>query len=235
MGLDCKILTFFKNYLVGRKTKYLWNNFISPLFNVNVGVGQRSALSPILFALYLSPVFYSFENRLKILKIPIFIISFVDDGLFISQNKSISHSNTNLFCSYNVISSLLTKCGLVVEHGKTNIFYFSRSHRAFNPSLLNSSALEGPILLPKNTWRYLGFIFDQKLTFRSHIDFYANKTIFIVKCMKLQGNSSRDINLLQKRRLYRCCTLPIALYRFLLWYYNKAPTYYHLNILQKIQ
>ena len=228
-------MTFFKNYLVGRKTKYLWNNFISPLFNVNVGVGQRSALFPILSALYLSPVFYSFENHLKILKIPIFIISFVDDGLFISQNKSISHSNTNLFCSYNVISSLLTKCGLVVEHGKTNIFYFSRSHRAFNPSPLNSSALEGPILLPKNTWRYLGFIFDQKLTFRSHIDFYANKTISIVKCMKLLGNSSRDINLLQKRRLYRCCTLPIALYRFSLWYYNKAPTYYHLNILQKIQ
>jgi len=66
--LDCKILTFFKNYLVGRKTKYLWNNFISSLFNVNVGVGQRSALSPILSALYLSSVFYSFENCLKILK-----------------------------------------------------------------------------------------------------------------------------------------------------------------------
>jgi len=66
--LDCKILTFFKNYLVRRKTKYLWNNFISSLFNVNVGVGQRSALSPILSALYLSSVFYSFENCLKILK-----------------------------------------------------------------------------------------------------------------------------------------------------------------------
>ena len=66
--LDCKILTFFKNYLVGRKTKYLWNNFISSLFNVNIGVGQRSAFFPILSALYLSSVFYSFENCLKILK-----------------------------------------------------------------------------------------------------------------------------------------------------------------------
>jgi len=124
---DCKILTFFKNYLVGRKTKYLWNNFISPLFCVNVSVGQGSALSPILSALYLSPIFHSLENHLKILKIPISIISFVDNGLFISQNKSISHSNTNLFYSYNVISSLLTRCGLVVKHGKTDVFYFSKS------------------------------------------------------------------------------------------------------------
>ena len=39
MGLNYKISMFFKNYLVGRKTKYLWNKFISPSFNVNIGVG----------------------------------------------------------------------------------------------------------------------------------------------------------------------------------------------------
>ena len=170
--LDWKILTFFKNYLVGRKKKYLWNDFISPFFNVNVGVGQGLALSPILSALYLLPVFHSFENHLKILKIPISIISFVDNGLFISQNKSILHSNANLFCCYNIISSLLTKCSLVVEHGKTDISHFSRSHGSFNPPPLNLSPLGGLVLLPKDTWKYLGFIFDHKLNFRNHIDFY---------------------------------------------------------------
>jgi len=115
-GLDHKVSMFFRNYLVGRKTKYLWNEFTSPSFNVNVGVGQGSALSPILSVLYLSPIFLSLENCLKILKIPISIISFVDDGLFIFQNKSILHSNTNLFCCYNIISSLLTKCGLIEKH-----------------------------------------------------------------------------------------------------------------------
>ena len=39
MGFDPKISCFFSNYLVGRKTKYLWNDFSSPLFNINVGVG----------------------------------------------------------------------------------------------------------------------------------------------------------------------------------------------------
>ena len=52
--------------------------------------------------------------------------------------------------------------------------------------------------------------------------------------MKLLSSSTRSINPLQKRRLYRCCTLPITLYGFLLWYYNKAPTCYHLNILRKM-
>ena len=53
--------------------------------------------------------------------------------------------------------------------------------------------------------------------------------------MKLLGNSSREINPIQKRLLYRCCILPIALYGFQLWYYNKAPLSYHMKILDKMQ
>jgi len=105
-------LAFFKNYIVKRKTKYLWNGFKSLFCSVDVGIGQGSALLPILSTLYLSSIFYILEKQLEILKIPISIISFVDDGLFISQNKSISHLNATLFYSYNVISSLLTKLSL---------------------------------------------------------------------------------------------------------------------------
>ena len=87
----------------------------------------------------------------------------------------------------------------------------------------------------KDLWRYLGFIFDRKLLFHKHINFYANKAISTVKCMKLLGNSSRGINPLQKRLLYRCCILPIVLYGFQLWYYNKALLSYHMKILDKMQ
>jgi len=149
---------------------------------------------PILSALYLSSVFHSLEKYLKILKIPILIISFVDDSLFISQNKSILHLNANLFYSYSIILSLLLKYRLMIEHGKTDVFHFSRSHSIFNPPLLDLSSIGGPFLLSKQTWRYLGFIFDCKLTFRSHIDFYSNKAISTIKCIKLLGSSIRGIN-----------------------------------------
>jgi len=54
VGLDPKVTSFFVNYLVKRKTSYVWNNFSSPSFEVNVRVGQGFALSPILSALYLT-------------------------------------------------------------------------------------------------------------------------------------------------------------------------------------
>ena len=57
----------------------------------------------------------------------------------------------------------------------------------------------------------------------------------MVKCMKLLGNSSWGIFSLQKWQLYRCYILPITLYRFQLWFYNKAPLSYHMKLLNKMQ
>jgi len=234
-GFNPKVTSFFTNYLVSRRTKYMWNDFSSSQFDINIGVSQGSALSPILSSLYLSLFLYILENRLKNLRIPVSILSFVDDGLIITQNKSFDISNSQLFCSYNVLTKLLDSFGLIIEHSKTEIFHFSQSQGVFNPPSLDLSLIGGPILRPKNLWRYLGFIFDRKLSFHKHINFYANKAISTVKCMKLLGNLSKGIDPLQKQLLYRCCILPIVLYRFQLWYYNKAPLSYYMKILDKMQ
>jgi len=83
-GLDLKVNSFFVDFLVQRKTNYLWNEFSSPTYEVNVGVGQGSVPLPILSALYLSPLLYILEKHLKTLNIPVSLISFVNDSLFIS-------------------------------------------------------------------------------------------------------------------------------------------------------
>ena len=160
VGLEPRVSSFFANYLVKRKMNYIWNDLLSPDFEVNIRVGQGFALSPILSALYLTPFLYILEKRLKNLKIPISILSFMDNGLIIAQNKFIDISNAHLFCSYNVLSKLLIDFGLVIEYGKTEVFHFNRSHGIFNPPLLDLSLLDGPSLCPKDTWKYLDFFFD---------------------------------------------------------------------------
>ena len=146
---DSKVEHFFSNYLVGKKTQYYWNNFSSPFFNVDIGVGQDSALFPILSALYLALILHILENCLKILKIPISILSFVDNRLSITQSKSFSILNLLLFCSYNIASILLKKFGLIMEYAKTEMFYFSKSNGIFDPSSLDLSTLGDLILYPK--------------------------------------------------------------------------------------
>ena len=81
-GFDSRISSFFSNYLINRRTQYIWNNFISPSFREDMGIGQDSTLFPILFALYIAPIFYIFEKRTKNLLHNISIST-----LFISQEK----------------------------------------------------------------------------------------------------------------------------------------------------
>jgi len=65
-SFDPKVPVFFQDYLIRRKTSYFWNNFSSPTFCINMGVGQESALSLVLSAIYLSLLLHIFENWLKI-------------------------------------------------------------------------------------------------------------------------------------------------------------------------
>jgi len=149
-GCHSRVVQFFSNYLIDRKTWYCWNNFSSFFFNIDIGIGQGSALSSILSALYISLVFHILEKCLKNLEIPVSILSFINDGLFIVQSKSLTVSNSLFFCSYNVISSILDKFSLILEYGKTEVFHFSRAQEVFNPSPLDLSAIGGPILKPKD-------------------------------------------------------------------------------------
>ena len=127
------------------------------MYEVNMGVGQESALSSILFAFYFLLLLYILEKYLKILNIP---ISFVDNSLFISQNKFIDISNSQLFYSYNILYSFLKKFGLRIEHSKSETFHFNRSYGTFNLFPLDLLSLGGLILCLKSSWKYLEFIFN---------------------------------------------------------------------------
>jgi len=106
---------------------YTWNNFTSQKFATSVGVGQGSALSPILSAIYFAPIIKTFKKRIKNLKKKIHtdILSFVDDCLLISQEKNYELSSAFLLSSYNIISKIFSDVDLVLEHSKSKVFHFT--------------------------------------------------------------------------------------------------------------
>jgi len=125
--LSGNIVRFFNSYHTERTTMYTWNGFSSPSFDTSVGVGQGSALSPILSAIYMAPIIKTFKRRVKNLQdeIPTDVLSFVDDGLLVSQEKSYEISSAYLLCSYNIMSKILLDTGLIMEHDKLEVFHFT--------------------------------------------------------------------------------------------------------------
>jgi len=120
-----------------------------------VDVGQDFSFSLILSTLYITPIFHIFEKKKdsnSFTKHFCFHSFFLNDGLFISQEKSYkkSKSNANLFHGYSIIFSLFKQFRFIIKDGKSEVFHFSRSTKNLNLSLLDLNLLEGLILQPKN-------------------------------------------------------------------------------------
>jgi hypothetical protein len=64
-GFASKVVSFFSDYLTNRKTKYAIKGRTSALYDSDVGVVQGSALSPILSALYIAPIFHLLDKYIK--------------------------------------------------------------------------------------------------------------------------------------------------------------------------
>ena len=61
-GIGGTILNFFKSYLSNRSTKVLISDLLSDSVFTETGVPQGSILGPILFILYLTPLFHKLKT-----------------------------------------------------------------------------------------------------------------------------------------------------------------------------
>jgi len=138
---NLRIFSFFSNYLTNKKTQYVWNNFVSSYFRADIDISQGSTLSSIFSTLYIIPIFHIFKKRTKNLlsNISVSTLSFVNDGLIISQGKGYKKSNAKLFCSYSII---FKQFGLIIEYNKSEVFHFSRAIKNFNLPSLDLGPLE---------------------------------------------------------------------------------------------
>jgi len=153
----------------------------------------------ILSAIYLALIIKTFKKRMKNLKENILtdILSFIDCGLLISQEKSYSLSFFFLLCSYNIIFKILLNASLIMEYSKTELFHFTRAQHSLNPSI-DQLSVKGPIISPKPIWQYLDFYFNCRLNFNYHTYFYATKCLFTLSTTKMLRNSSRGLLPIQK-------------------------------------
>ena len=198
-----------------------------------MGMGQGSALSPILSALYLAPILWQAS-----LEAPeAALISYIDDGTIIVQSKMWDTNLIKLQSTYSVMFELTQALGLVLEHDKSEVFHFSRKSGDANPPVDLGYALftgDSP-LCPNTYWRYLGFFFDRSLSFQEHSRWYSTKALTTVKAMVSLGNSVCRLSPKNKRLLYHVCILPVATYGAKLWYYEGSCFKGPMKVLRTMQ
>jgi hypothetical protein len=140
-------------------------------FESNFGTVQGSILGPILYAIFVSPLFDLTE-----------LYTFADDNFSLSSSQNKHEAKNRLQAKLTVVTTWLTNSGLKINENKTELCLFYRKDT--NPIKI---ILNDVIIMSKTSINVLGVSFDSKMNWSNQISQTiqkANKALHAIKIIK---------------------------------------------------
>ncbi|CAJ1086723.1 RNA-directed DNA polymerase from mobile element jockey [Xyrichtys novacula] len=207
IGIAGSALSWFKSYLTDRSQFVHVNNESSAHTKVCYGVPQGSVLGPILFTLYMLPLG-------KIMrKYSINFHCYADDTqLYLSMKPEEAGQVARLEACLKDIKSWMTNNFLMLNSDKTEVLVLGPKHlrEAFSSNL---ATFDGISLASSPTVRNLGVLFDQELSFSSHIQqifrtaFFHLRNISKIRRILSQSDAEKLVHAFVTSRLDYCNSL----------------------------
>jgi ribonuclease HI/endonuclease/exonuclease/phosphatase family metal-dependent hydrolase len=217
-GLRGRLPKAIESYLSDRRFKVRVGNTLSDEYEQEMGVPQGGVLSCTLFNIAINTV-------TEIIKGMVSYSLYVDD-------KRIAYASTDPQRCQEKIQEVLDKLqrwtevtGFKFNTDKTEWMIFVRNKQKPKNITLK---LEGKLLKEVQTKKFLGLIFDSKLSWELHIDYIKGKCLKAMNILYIISRGNKEIDCVTLLRIYR------AIVRSKLEYgaeiYGTAPKY----ILEKL-
>jgi hypothetical protein len=201
-GIGETVLNWFSSYLTNRRQKVKYEDVASDSLLVEHGVPQGTVLGPLLFNLYVNDII-KYVNHCN-------ISLFADDTMLYKSGKDVYTIINQINDDLRNIHSYLCNNSLSININKSKyiIFQSRYSHTEFNNIQIEINNL----LLERVTeMKYLGVIFDEKLTFlnNSMYSYILNKMSQRVYFLNRIGS---NLNTYTRRLLYIALFSPYSNY-----------------------
>lgn len=154
------------------------DEFVGNFLDIPHGLPQGSPASPILFLLFLEPLFK--------LGFPTF--GYVDDAAILSVAKTLVDTSLLTASRVESITSWCDYNGPSLADNKTEILHLHRSRQPSPPVIINGASRKSNLTL-----RWLGVLLDTKLSFKQHVQEWSAKTQRISYHIRQLGNTNRGV------------------------------------------
>ena len=193
LGLKGRLPTFINSFLSDRNFQVKIGSTLSSVYKQEQGVPQGSILSVTLFNIKINSI-------VKTLNPGVDCSLYVDDFLICYRSKHMNTIERQLQQCLNKLQTWSNKNGFKFSSTKTNCVHFCQKRSVHNDPELFLNNIRIPVV--KET-RFLGIIFDNKLSFIPHIKYVKTKCLKALNLLKFLSHTDWGADRKVLLQLYR--------------------------------
>ena len=193
IGLNGRLPTFISSFLSDRNFQVRVGSTLSETQQQEEGVPQGSILSVTLFSIKIN-------NIVKALNPGVDCSLYVDDFVICYRSKSMRTIERQLQTNLDKIHSWATENGFKFSQSKTQCVHFCRLRKIHEDPTLYLNGSKIPVV---SEAKFLGVIFDRKLSFIPHIKYLKSKCLKTLNLLKVLSNTNWGGDRSSLLRLYR--------------------------------
>jgi hypothetical protein len=176
---------------------------------IQTGIPQGSPASPILFLIYLHPLFDTLQQAHLTLGTP----SYIDDVTIVAHGRTRKENAGTLEAAVRMASTWAANNAVAFDDSKCELLHFHRARNDTHSAETNITLPNGTSVTPgtkegrKDVVRWIGIQFDRKLSFSHHVKLklMAASRSFNALCSLFRHETGLSPS--TTRSLYRACVL----------------------------
>lgn len=207
LQLPPPVLRWISHFIDGRTAQVRFRGTLSTPFILNAGVPQGSAISPLLYIIFVRDVPAPVPRGPTDTSCG--LAQFADDTAFWISSR---RHDTLIRRMSQTLSNFLSYCNrwrILLNTSKTQLCFFNFNSRRFRKTQSDPIYLNNVRLPLRKTCKYLGVTLDTKLNFLPHLQDAKKRATTRLRALRILNNRNHGCSTLTLSRLYSSMIRPV--------------------------